>query len=418
MLDEYLIKLLKKSLKLILVIFAKNKKIFKKLEKKMRIIYNLNSVVEEFMKDKILGFLLFFIIVMIIIVMAGFGYVMYAEITGEHPITINFTGDGDLSISKGENINKNTTIIQASESNFGGVNENNKTNTSRNHNLYDQLDENAKKIYDKLYENRENLKTGTYKIEYGNTFQNLLSSSDGEAKLKKEYQSAIEVLVYENPEIFYIDATSMFINIEKITKITGTKYNVYIDNGNKESYLSEGFNSKEDVDKYQAEIKKVKDSILSVLEGKSDYEKIKIVHDYLVDTIEYDSSVSLDNIYNIYGALVSKVCVCEGYAKAFQYLMNEAGIENTIAIGTGTNSKGKTENHAWNYVKLDGKWYGIDTTWDDPILIGSGVLISKSKYQYFLKGSKTMNQNHFISGKFTDAGQTFTFPELSVENYE
>lgn len=384
----------------------------------MRIIYNLNSVVEEFMKDKILGFLLFFIIVMIIIVMAGFGYVMYAEITGEHPITINFTGDGDLSISKGENINKNTTIIQASESNFGGVNENNKTNTSRNHNLYGQLDENAKKLYDKLYENRENLKTGTYKIEYGNTFQNLLSSSDGEAKLKKEYQSAIEVLVYENPEIFYIDATSMFINIEKITKITGTKYNVYIDNGNKESYLSEGFNSKEDVDKYQAEIKKVKDSILSVLDGKSDYEKIKIVHDYLVDTIEYDSSVSLDNIYNIYGALVSKVCVCEGYAKAFQYLMDEAGIENTIVIGTGTNSKGKTENHAWNYVKLDEKWYGIDTTWDDPILIGSGVLISKSKYQYFLKGSKTMNQNHFISGKFTDAGQTFTFPELSVENYE
>ena len=122
------------------------------------------------MKDKILGFLLFFIIVMIIIVMAGFGYVMYAEITGEHPITIKFTGDGDLSISKGENINKNTTIIQASENNFGGVNENNKTNTSRNHNLYDQLDENAKKLYDKLYENRENLKTGTYKIEYGNTF--------------------------------------------------------------------------------------------------------------------------------------------------------------------------------------------------------------------------------------------------------
>ena len=110
MLDEYLIKLLKKSLKLILVIFAKNKKIFKKLEKKMRIIYNLNSVVEECMKDKILGFLLFFIIVMIIIVMAGFGYVMYAEITGEHPITINFIGDGDLSISKGENINKNTQL--------------------------------------------------------------------------------------------------------------------------------------------------------------------------------------------------------------------------------------------------------------------------------------------------------------------
>ena len=52
------------------------------------------------------------------------------------------------------------------------------------------------------------------------------------------------------------------------------------------------------------------------------------------------------------------------------------------------------------------------------MLIGDGIIPEKSKYKYFLKGSKTMNENHFISGKFTDGGQTFTYPTLSVEDYE
>ena len=143
-----------------------------------------------------------------------------------------------------------------------------------------------------------------------------------------------------------------------------------------------------------------------------------MVHDYLINSIEYDSTISKDNIYDIYGALVSRVCVCEGYAKAFQYLMNEVGIDNVIVIGTAVNSNGQAENHAWNYAKLNENWYAIDTTWDDPILIGNGILPEESKYKYFLKGSNTMNQNHTTSGKFTDAGQVFTYPRLSVEDYE
>lgn len=276
----------------------------------------------------------------------------------------------------------------------------------------------AKKIYDKLYENRENMKTGTYRIDFGNAFQNLLSQADGESELKKEYQSAIETLIYENPEIFYLDATSMYINIEKVIKITSTKYNVYIDNGSKPNYLAEGFNSKEDIEAYQAKIERVRDYIVENIKDKSDYEKIKLTHNYLRDTINYESAISKNNIYDIYGALVLRECVCEGYAKAFQYIMNEVGIDNVIVIGTGTNSMGKTENHAWNYVKLNEKWYAVDVTWDDPVLIGDGIIPEKSKYKYFLKGSKTMNENHFISGKFTDGGQTFTYPTLSVEDYE
>ena len=172
------------------------------------------------------------------------------------------------------------------------------------------------------------------------------------------------------------------------------------------------------VENYENKIEQAKNQILSSLDGMNDYQKIKTVHDYLIDTIEYENDLTQSNIYDIYGALVKKRCVCEGYAKAFQYLMNEIGIENTIVIGVGTNSQDQTENHAWNYVELNEKWYAVDVTWDDPIITGGGKLTNKSRYEYFLKGLNTMNQNHATSGKFTEDGQTFTYPELSVEDYK
>ena len=144
---------------------------------------------------------------------------------------------------------------------------------------------------------------------------------------------------------------------------------------------------------------------------------MRYIHDYLIDTIEYEQTVSENNIYNIYGALVLKTCVCEGYAKALQYLLNEAELENIIVTGTATNSDGKTENHAWNYVNIDEKWYAIDTTWDDPVIVGGGKLTNTIRYRYFLKGSNTMDKNHFISAKFTTQGQNFRFPELSITDY-
>lgn len=372
------------------------------------------------MKDKIISFILIFIIVAIIVVIGIFGYTIYVKIVGDIPIQINFEGYGDIFTSdtdKEETIDTNVEMFNGVEDKTT-VMQTNIVNTKNYRHLYNQLNNTAKTIYDKLYTNTENLKTGTYKIEFGNTFYSLLSKDGGDEELKKQYQSAIEALIYENPEIFYLDATNMFLNIEKITKITGIKYNVYIDNGTKPNYLAEGFNNKQQIDEYVNQIEKVRDYILSHLKEKSDYEKIKLVHDYLRDSIEYDSTISKSNIYNIYGALVSRECVCEGYAKSFQYLMNAIEIDNTIVIGNATNSNGETENHAWNYIKLDNKWYAVDVTWDDPIVVGSGILSEDSKYKYFLKGAITMNQNHRTSGKFTSVGQTFKYPTLNTEDYK
>lgn len=373
------------------------------------------------MKDRIITFLLIMIIIAMLGAIGTLGYMVYSEITEEGTIQINF--ETETGFPKIEYIPSSNNLIDIDEEMFSGV-EGNTINTTTNTEpkqsryLYNQLGDTAKTIYNVLYENKENLKTGTYRIEFGNAFQALLSQENGDTELKSEYQSAIEALVYENPDIFYLDVTKMYINIEKITKITGTKYNVYIDNGNDISYLEEDFYSKEDIEEYETQIEQAKNNIISSLEGKNDYQKIKTIHDYLIDTIEYENDLTQNNVYDIYGALVAKRCVCEGYAKAFQYLMNEIGIENTIVIGIGTNSRNETESHAWNYVELDGKWYAVDVTWDDPIITGLGKLTNKSRYEYFLKGSETMSENHVPSGKFTENGQIFTYPELSVEDYE
>lgn len=365
-----------------------------------------------------------FLLVLIVIALAGiimlFGYVMYNEFAGNGDVDF---GNLQLIYPKIENqesdnrINntKATTDTKISGSTVGTQVLN--KNEYQNKYLYSQLGENGKIIYEKLYENKENLKTGTYTIQFGNAFYDILSQENGSDKLQEEYQTAIEAFTYDNPDVFYIDVTKMYINIETIQKIFSTKYNVYINSAKDPTYLLDGFTSKEQIDQCESQVIAVKNQILNQIAGKNDIEKMRYIHDYLVDTIEYDQKFVEKNIYNIYGALVSKTCVCEGYAKASQYLLNEAGLENIIITGTATNSDGKTENHAWNYVNIDEKWYAIDTTWDDPIIVGGGKLTNTIRYRYFLKGSSTMNKNHFISTKFTSDGQDFEFPELSITDY-
>ena len=373
------------------------------------------------MKDKIISFILMVLIIGILGTISVLGYAIYTEITKNGTIQISF--EDETGFPTIEYIPSNNDAIIIDEEMFNGIdgmtsNTENNTNVTKSRYLYNQLDETAKTIYRGLYQHKESLKTGTYKVDFGNAFQTLLSKENGDVELKKQYQAAIEALVYENPDIFYLDVTKMYINIEKITKITGTKYNVYIDNGNEFTYLADGFYSKEDVETYEAKIMQVKNQIISQVEGKTIYEKIKLIHNYLIDSIQYEGTLTQSHIYDIYGALINRTCVCEGYAKAFQYLMNEIGVENTIVIGTATNSKNETENHAWNYVNLDGKWYAVDVTWDDPVIRGGGKLTNKARYEYFLKGSETMNKNHIPSGKFTQEGRYFEYPELSIEDYE
>jgi transglutaminase/protease-like cytokinesis protein 3 len=93
----------------------------------------------------------------------------------------------------------------------------------------------------------------------------------------------------------------------------------------------------------------------------SDLEKAVVLHDYLAVNCEYDKE-NLDKgkvpdvSYTAYGTLVNRISVCEGYALAYKYLLNQAGIECLMV-------KSEAMNHAWNLIQLNGKYYQVDVTW-------------------------------------------------------
>ena len=141
------------------------------------------------------------------------------------------------------------------------------------------------------------------------------------------------------------------------------------------------------------------------------------IHDFIVENVDYDSTYQATGTYGIYGALIGKKCVCEGYAKTLKYLANAAGIKCEIMQGTATNSSGQTESHAWNCVKINGIWYEIDATWDDPIIVGTGYKANTYKYKYFLKGKNTFEKDHILSYQFSENGKSFEYPIISTRDY-
>ncbi len=278
---------------------------------------------------------------------------------------------------------------------------------------YNQLDEYGKIIYDKLYKNLDKLKTGTYTADFDTTFDELLHQENGSDILNNSFQLAINALTFDNPDLFYIDITKINLVTQITTRAFSTTYRISI-GGNGRSYLSDEFDGLSKVNSEIANIEKIKKEILEKT-GNDKIENLKIVHDYLIDNIEYDVEAG-KNVYNVYGALVENRAVCEGYARTYKLLLDELGIPCVIACGTGTNRSGETESHAWNYVQIDDKWYAIDVTWDDPIIIGNGSLTNSLRYRYFLLGSDEFFKDHYEDGNIA-AGFSFEYPVLSSTNY-
>lgn len=109
----------------------------------------------------------------------------------------------------------------------------------------------------------------------------------------------------------------------------------------------------------------------------SDYEKEKYVHDVLIDLTAYQTSAEMGQ--SAYSALVNGRTVCAGYARAFQYIMQQLGIPCYYCTGYSG------ENHAWNIVMLDDGYYNVDVTWDD---------IEEGTYDYFNKSDDDYASTH------------------------
>lgn len=100
----------------------------------------------------------------------------------------------------------------------------------------------------------------------------------------------------------------------------------------------------------------------------NDLEKELYIHDKMVELISYDYEAYIDHntkehTFDAYGAVVERLTVCDGYARAFQGLLHMVGIPCLYVSGK---AEGSDEEHAWNCVKINGKWYQTDVTWDDP----------------------------------------------------
>lgn len=375
------------------------------------------------MRSKITTLIMTIVIFLIIGVFGLFGTILWGEFkkleTAIHP------EDATTIIS--ENANTREKDIKAPailDNPFDEIKEGNEekpsqvddANVTINKYFYNQLEEQAQTIYKAFEINKENMKTGTYKVELGSSFSALLKQENGQELLGKYYQSAIEAYTYDNPDVFYLSPNKMYLNIETTTRGSNTTYYVYINSGNESNYLINEFSSKAQIDSAISQIEQVKNRILQNRKSNT-FDNIKMVHDYLVENITYDITISKNNIYNIYGAMVNGEAVCEGYARSFKYMMDTLDIPCTLVIGKGTNSEGRTENHAWNYVQVGAYWYAVDSTWDDPVS-ASGWVSQNSKYRYFLKGSNDMLKDHIPSGQFTEGGKIFSYPPLSSTNYE
>jgi len=124
----------------------------------------------------------------------------------------------------------------------------------------------------------------------------------------------------------------------------------------------------------------------------TEYEKEKAIHDYIVNTLQYDTSTNSiedfpESSRRALGALETKTAVCEAYAELMLLLLNKADIPCRLV--TGVSADGIA--HVWNMVLINGKTYHIDATWDDPVMSsGEGVL----SYHYFNLTDEEMKNDH------------------------
>ena len=140
---------------------------------------------------------------------------------------------------------------------------------------------------------------------------------------------------------------------------------------------------------------------------QTDLEKVFYVHEWLVQNIAYDREHLSDDVqddHNLRGALLEGSAVCDGYAKTYALTLRKLGI-------TGVLVTSKDIGHAWNMVELDGNWYQVDCTWDDPV-DGSDQL-GYCMHKHLLCTTEEMNTNHNDDG---DDSVAFDLENLGTQN--
>ena len=220
-----------------------------------------------------------------------------------------------------------------------------------------------KQVYKKIYDGIKNFETA---ISVSKTTEPLLN--------------IIQFIGRDNPHIFYVD----FSQYNYSQNLLGTTVNL--------TY----WYTKQEADEINEKVHRVLQKMLSRVNGATDYDKEKSVHDLLIENVLYDMS-ALQNLHkhsprsnSILGVLFYKTAVCEGIAKVTKMLLNLLDIKCIVATGMAGG-----ELHAWNIVKIDGKPYHLDVTWD--------INLSDKKsfrYDYFNLMDKDILLDHSPTVKY------------------
>lgn len=193
---------------------------------------------------------------------------------------------------------------------------------------------------------------------------------------------AFTCVMVDYPEFFYVD---------------GYKYTEYTRDNKVEKIVFTGKYTydKEEIKRRQELIdSKVAEILAGMPDSADEYVKVKYFYDVLVTGTEYDIH-SVDN-QNICSVFMNGKSVCQGYAKALQYLMNRAGMECCLVLGNVIGGEG----HAWNLVSVNGSWYHVDATWGDAFyLFGNQQQVEEVKssvinYDYLCVTTKQILMTH------------------------
>ena len=229
-------------------------------------------------------------------------------------------------------------------------------------------------------------------------------------ELLRQYGAARDAFYADYPDIFYVDFSNLSVSMSK----SGDVYKVVLGIGRTENYFVEGFADTQQVERAEKEQDARISEIVKGAKGNSSSvrEQVAYVYNAIIDNTEYRLDTNCDagnagHVRTSYGALVKGQSLCEGYARAVKTVLDAMGINSVLVQGNYRAPDGSDNLHMWNYVQIDGKWYGVDAT------AGDGMKGTVDSGKYLLADRSVMDANHKPDGVMSGSGFRFTYPQLS-----